>query len=539
VVQLTLPNLELPLRLTFLHAPNLPHPSPLALSPPLQGVNTTLFDPTLYEPLPDLEARAQLVFGRPWCDKAAARKVVGAGAAQAAGAGEGSDYDTGSSGGAAAAAAAARRRPGREPFRFISSFKWEVGGLGRHGPGLPMGAALAPALCMCAHTLWPAPEHNSVPRSLPPLPRPSPARAGTCCWRRSCRSSLLQMMLSCSSTPSPLATRGSRRAFGGIGCQGRGGCAVRPRNALANRAFQTMRRLSLSPTCCPPCRPPPCRPLTAVLRENGRLGGRQVRLARAPAARRRLQPGRGWQPHRRGGSRALCCGRPASAGGPACSALGRCGCSGGRRPGRGPGPAGRRRRPHPGDRPGDGQRRRRGRGRRSRARQRQCQQRRLRCRSGCGRGGDGAAGGPHRHRPPGPAARRGEAAAAPAARAAAAPAPRRAGAPPRGRRGAGDTELGSTRRGRGQRRQPQRPRQLCSGGRRRRREAPGGGAADGRRGGRGRGGGRAGGAAAGGRQGAGWLAAANPLRCAGAPPCLPFPPEHKARPLRVPCMPAS
>jgi hypothetical protein len=111
-----------------------------------EGVNTTLFDPVKYGPLTDLTERAHLVFGRRSDEK------LLAGVGPAAGE-ESSGVSVDLPGGSAAersgaitagptpqqrpSAAAARGAtdsgaPGRprQPFRFISSFKWEVGLLG-------------------------------------------------------------------------------------------------------------------------------------------------------------------------------------------------------------------------------------------------------------------------------------------------------------------------------------------------------------------------------------------------------------------------
>ncbi|GBF92030.1 hypothetical protein Rsub_04377 [Raphidocelis subcapitata] len=103
-----------------------------------EGVNTSQFDPARHAPLPDLESRAQLVFGLSWAEKlAAAGAAAEAGPGAAADAGPGAPGGGGDGGGAAAGEGArppllrgprrraAQRGGGRRPFRFVSSFKWE------------------------------------------------------------------------------------------------------------------------------------------------------------------------------------------------------------------------------------------------------------------------------------------------------------------------------------------------------------------------------------------------------------------------------
>jgi hypothetical protein len=151
-----------------------------------EGVNTTQFDPARYERLPDLAARAQLVFGRPWAERQRRRRSARRAATAAAGVGWGAELagaaaaaalgsapeaaavpeqaegqqdaqeaatdgrsaelitSSSSSGGSSGADRPAsrggerhdgssgtkakdkRRLAAHEPFRFISSFKWEV-----------------------------------------------------------------------------------------------------------------------------------------------------------------------------------------------------------------------------------------------------------------------------------------------------------------------------------------------------------------------------------------------------------------------------
>lgn len=142
---------------------------PRPLKPP-QGVNTTLYDPARYTPL-DITAKAQLVFGRTWADKAGqqppapAAKGGSSGGTAAAGlvlphanatassterallASHGSENSSGSSGNETTSSTTmgqesegdtgGQQREGgdtsavvgssgqRRPFRFISTFKWE------------------------------------------------------------------------------------------------------------------------------------------------------------------------------------------------------------------------------------------------------------------------------------------------------------------------------------------------------------------------------------------------------------------------------
>jgi len=94
-----------------------PHP------PNQQGVNTTYFDPALHKPLPNLEGRYQLVFGRRWSDKQRhpQRLRASTGGSSSSGSSSSSSSSSSSTGSGTSA-----DEPQRRPFRFISSFKWEA-----------------------------------------------------------------------------------------------------------------------------------------------------------------------------------------------------------------------------------------------------------------------------------------------------------------------------------------------------------------------------------------------------------------------------
>lgn len=117
---------------------------------PAHTQNTTLFDPTRYAPLPDLAARAQLVFGSHWTlqgDKAGPSASATGPAARSlrrvfpsdeadevfndafaidSAAGQATDGWVPHPPAGTDASRPADATANRQPFRFISSFKWEV-----------------------------------------------------------------------------------------------------------------------------------------------------------------------------------------------------------------------------------------------------------------------------------------------------------------------------------------------------------------------------------------------------------------------------
>lgn len=123
------------------------HPSLANSDPCTHTQNTTLFDPTRYAPLPDLAARAQLVFGSHWSDKAGPSASATAPAARSlrrdfpsdeadevfndafaidSAAGQATDGWVPHPPAGTDVSRPAEATTNRQPFRFISSFKWEV-----------------------------------------------------------------------------------------------------------------------------------------------------------------------------------------------------------------------------------------------------------------------------------------------------------------------------------------------------------------------------------------------------------------------------
>ncbi|KAF6259241.1 hypothetical protein COO60DRAFT_1700898 [Scenedesmus sp. NREL 46B-D3] len=107
-----------------------------------EGVNTTLFDPAAYTPLP-LEGKAQLVFGTPWAEKQqsptnSSSTDVGSdvkpsdggarGRSRRTASSHGADTGNSSSRGADTGSSNSSSSDGQpsKPFVFISAFKWEL-----------------------------------------------------------------------------------------------------------------------------------------------------------------------------------------------------------------------------------------------------------------------------------------------------------------------------------------------------------------------------------------------------------------------------